>query len=116
MCELRVEDHPEPIAELRRLLSIHLMWDALRRASLFHEPGRYAEGVAILRDALEQHGEDSVLLYDLACFESLVGETGSAFEHIARALELDPKLRLGAAVDSDFDALRQDPRFQGLVS
>ena len=116
VCELRVEDHSEPIAELRRLLSIQLMWDALRHASLFHEPGRYEEGVATLREALERYGEDSVLLYDLACFESLAGDTRPAFEHIARALELDPNLRLGAAVDSDFDALRQDPRFQGLVS
>jgi uncharacterized Ntn-hydrolase superfamily protein len=116
VCELRVEDHPEPIAELRRLLAIHLMWDALRRASLFHEPGRYSEGVPILRGALERYGEDAVLLYDLACFESLAGEPGPAFEHIARALELDPHLRSGAAVDSDFDTLRQDPRFQGLVS
>jgi len=98
------------------LLSIHLMWDALRRAGRFHEPGRYGDGVPILLEALERHGEDSVLLYDLACFESLAGQTGRALEHIARALELDPKLRSGAAVDSDFDALRQDPRFQGLVS
>ena len=44
VCELRVEDHPTPIAELRRLLGIHLVWDALRRASLFHAPGRYARG------------------------------------------------------------------------
>jgi hypothetical protein len=69
-----------------------------------------------VRDALERYGEDAVLLYDLACFESLAGEPGPAFEHIARALELDPHLRSGAAVDSDFDTLRQDPRFQGLVS
>jgi len=114
ICELRVEDHPEPIAELRRLLGIHLIWDTLRRASLFYAPGRHAEGVLMLRDALERHGEDAVLLYDLACFESLAGETGPALEHIARALELDPKLRPGAAVESDFDALRQDPRFEAL--
>jgi uncharacterized Ntn-hydrolase superfamily protein len=114
VCELRVEDHPEPIVELRRLLGIHLIWDALRRASLFHEPGRYADGVPILREALERHGDDPVLLYDLACFESLAGETARAVEHIARALELDPKLGAGAAVDSDFDALQQDPRFQAL--
>ena len=73
VCELRVEDHPTPIAELRRLLGIHLVWDSLRRATKFHAPGRYAEGAAILRAALEAQGEDAVLLYDLACFESLGG-------------------------------------------
>jgi uncharacterized Ntn-hydrolase superfamily protein len=116
VCELRVEDHPEPITELRRLLGIHLVWDALRRATLFHEPGRYAEGAAALREALARHGEDAVLLYDLACFESLAGETEPAFEHLGRSLGLDPQLAPGAAADSDFEALRQDPRFLALVS
>ncbi len=116
VCELRVEDSPGPIAELRRLLGIHLVWDALRRASRFHEPGRYPEGAALLREAAARHGEDAVLLYDLACFESLAGDAEEALRHLGRALELDPQLRAGAAADSDFDAVRQDPRFQTLVS
>jgi uncharacterized Ntn-hydrolase superfamily protein len=116
VCDLRVEDHPEPIVELRRLLGIHQVWDALRRATSFHQPGRYAEGAALLRAELERQGDDSVLLYDLACFESLAGETEEALAHIIRALELDPQLRPGAARDSDFDPVRQDPRFQSLVS
>jgi uncharacterized Ntn-hydrolase superfamily protein len=116
VCELRVEDHPEPIVELRRLLGIHQVWDALRSASSFHEPGRYAEAAALLRAALDRHGDDAVLLYDLACFESLAGDTEQAFGHLARSLELDSQLRPGAACDSDFDALRQDARFQALVS
>ena len=57
-----------------------------------------------------------MLLYDLACFESLAGDTEEALAHVARSLELDPQLRPGAAADSDFEALRQDPRFQALVS
>jgi uncharacterized Ntn-hydrolase superfamily protein len=116
VCELRVEDHPEPIVELRRLLGIHQVWDALRRASFFHEPGKYAEGAAVLRKALDRHDDDPVLLYDLACFESLAGDTEQALAHVTHSLELDPKLRSGAAADSDFEALRQDPRFQALVS
>jgi uncharacterized Ntn-hydrolase superfamily protein len=116
ICELRVEDHPEPIVELRRLLGIHQVWDALRRATSFHQPGKYAEGAALLRAELAKQGDDPVLLYDLACFESLTGDSEEALAHIARALELDPQLRPGAARDSDFDPVRQDPRFQSLVS
>ena len=116
VCELRVEDDPEPIAELRRLVGIHLVWTAVRRASAFHSPGRYSEGVAVLRDAAARHGEDAVLLYDLACFESLAGESEAALQHLSRALELDPGHRSLAAADSDLDAIRQDPRFAALVS
>jgi uncharacterized Ntn-hydrolase superfamily protein len=116
ICELRVEDHEAPIAELRRLLGIHMVWDALRRASAFHAPGRYAEGAALLRKEVARQGENAVLLYDLACMESLAGETEPALEHIARSLELDPGLRAGAAADSDFAAIRDDPRFRALLS
>jgi uncharacterized Ntn-hydrolase superfamily protein len=116
VCDLRVEDHPEPIAELRRLVGIHLLWDALRRASVRHEPGRYAEGVAILQEALRRHGEDAVLLYDLACFESLVGDTAAALTHARRSLELDPSLRAGMSADPDFAALGDDPAFEELIA
>jgi uncharacterized Ntn-hydrolase superfamily protein len=108
VCELRVEDHPAPIAELRRLLGIHLVWDALRRATRFHEPGRYAEGVSLLREALERHGEDAALLYDLACFESLAGDSEAALSHARRALDLDPGMRAAMAADPDLDAIRGD--------
>ena len=58
ICDLRVDDHPEPIAELRRLLGIHLRWDALRRANAHYAPGRYAYGVAILSAASERFPDD----------------------------------------------------------
>lgn len=115
VCDLRVDDHPAPIAELRRLLGIHLVWDALRRATAFHAPGRYTEGAALLRSALERHGDDAALLYDLACFEALAGDTPTALEHLARAVALDRGLRSSARVDADFAALRAEGGFAELV-
>ena len=115
VCELHVEDHPEPIAELRRLLGIHLVWDALRRASGRHQPGRYAEGAAILTEAVHDFGEDGTLLYDLACFECLAGDAEAALTHLTRSLALDPGLRGAASGDQDLAALADDARFQALV-
>ncbi len=115
ICELRVEDHETPIAELRRLLGIHLIWDALRRATAFHEPGRYRDGAALLRRDLERHGEHAVLLYDTACLEALAGEADAALAHLGRALELDPGLATAAAGDPDFETLLQDARFEALL-
>ena len=59
-----------------------------------------------IRAANEQHSDDPILLYDLACFESLAGEVAAAAGHIARSLELDPGLRAGAEGDSDLEAVR----------
>ena len=94
VCELRVEDHPAPIAELRRLLGIHLVWDSLRRAT--HVPRARSGTPRAPRSCARPstaRGEDAVLLYDLACFESLAGDTEAALGHITRALELDAGLR-----------------------
>lgn len=115
VCDLRVDDHPRPIAELRRLVGIHLVWDALRRATAFHAPGRYAEGAALLAAAHRRHGDDAALLYDLACFECLAGELASALEHLRRSVELDAGLRASARADADFAALAGDPGFRELV-
>jgi uncharacterized Ntn-hydrolase superfamily protein len=116
VCDLRVDDHVEPITELRRLLGIHLVWDVLRRSTAFHAPGCYAEGVALLAAAVERFGEDPVLLYDLACFECLDGRAVDALDHVRRAIELDPGLRAAIAADSDFAALTDDAEFRALVS
>ena len=104
--DLRVDDHPEPIRELRRLYDIHRRWDALRRATGHHRPGEYELGAAILREALDDLGEDAVVLYDLACFEALAGRTTQATGHLARAVELDPGLAPSAERDPDLESLR----------
>jgi uncharacterized Ntn-hydrolase superfamily protein len=104
--DLRVDDHAEPIRELRRLYDIHRRWDALRLATGHHRPGSYERGVAILQEALDTLGEDAIVLYDLACFEALAGRTEAAAAHLARSIELDPGLARSAEHDPDLASLR----------
>ena len=113
--DLRVDDHAEPIAELRRLLDIHLRWEVLRRASGFHRPDGYEEGARILAAGLERFGDDATILYDLACFEALDGRRGDAVAHLRRSLELEPGYREMAAGDADFASLAEDSEFRTLV-
>lgn len=105
ICELRVEDHPEPIVELRRLVGIWGVWDAQRRAGTFADRKEYGEAAAILRGELAQ-AEDALLLYNLACYESLAGHADDAVAHLRRAIELDQSHRALAAQDADFDQIR----------
>ena len=113
--DLRVDDHPAPIAELRRLLEIQRRWDALRLASGRYAARDYEAGIAILTEALTRFPDDPTLLYDLACYESLAGETASALAHLDRSVSLQPAYREAAAADGDFDRLRDEPRFRALI-
>jgi uncharacterized Ntn-hydrolase superfamily protein len=114
ICDLRVEDHERPIEELRRLLSIRRRWDVLRRAFDHHAVQEYAEGAAVLAAGIERFPDDPVLLYDLACYESMAGRGENAVAHLRQAVELDGSLKDLARGDSDFASLRDDAEFQSL--
>ena len=73
--------------------------------------GEYAEAKRRLEEALARHPEAGGLLYNLACAESRLGERDAALAHLERAIELWPGFREAAAGDTDFDAIRDDPRF-----
>jgi uncharacterized Ntn-hydrolase superfamily protein len=105
ICDLRVEDHVEPIAELRRLVGIWTSWDAMRHANSLHEKGDHGAAADAMRIALEA-GEEPMLLYNLACYESLAGRRDDAVAHLRRAVELDESYRALAAGDRDFDPVR----------
>jgi uncharacterized Ntn-hydrolase superfamily protein len=105
ICDLRVEDHPEPIAELRRLVGIWRLWDAQRRAHGAYERGDPAAAADMLAQALAG-GEDADVLYNLGCYESLAGRTDAALAHVRRALVVAPGLRELAARDTDLAPIR----------
>src|SRR3954447_4196842 len=107
ICDLRVEDHAEPIVELRRLVGIWTSWELLRRANVHYEAKDYAAAADTMREAIAA-GEDPLLLYNLACYESLAGRAGDAVGHLRRAIALDDSYRGLAAGDPDFDPMRSE--------
>ncbi len=107
ICDLRVEDHVEPIVELRRLVGVWTAWEAQRRAHALYESGDSARAAETLREALAQR-EDPTLLYNLACYEALAGRREAALSGLRRAIELDPSFRGLAQSDADFDGIRAE--------
>jgi len=84
--------------------------DALRRE------GRVEEGRRAMATVLERNPSAWQASYNVACYEALAGNTGAAFEHLSRAAQIDAEaVRRLAAEDSDFDSLRDDPRWQEAV-
>ena len=64
------------------------------------------EAVATMRHGIETLGESAPGLYHLARHELRAGRRDDARGHLARALELDPKLAEQAARDDDLEAVR----------
>jgi len=88
------------------------LWYPLRR---LYEAGDYAEVVARGRELIEANPPYGLLYYNVACCESLTGQTTEALEHLRKAIELSEMFRDYAKNDSDLDAIRNEPAFQELV-
>jgi len=56
------------------------------------------------------------LFYNVACCESLAGQTEEAIEHLRVSIDRSKSFRSLAANDSDFDPIRDEPAFKELVS
>jgi uncharacterized Ntn-hydrolase superfamily protein len=107
ICDLRVEDHPEPIVELRRLVGIWTTWDLMRRANAQYEAREYESAADTMLGGLAA-GDDAVFLYNLACYESLAGRTADAVEHLRQSIALDDAYRALAADDPDLEPIRHE--------
>jgi len=104
--DLRVDDHPEPIKELGRLLNI----------ISFYREGNFKEAVEAAKRAVEYNPDFADAHYDLACFYSMAGEVDNSLESLKTALKLNPRLSSLAREDSDLDNIRSDPRFESILS
>jgi uncharacterized Ntn-hydrolase superfamily protein len=113
--DLRVDDHDEPIRELRRLLGLHARMRLVLDASGLYERREWAAAVAVAEAALARFPDDPLLLYNLACYESLDGRREAAVAHLRDALAVDPTMRETVRADSDFAPLADDPSFRALV-
>jgi uncharacterized Ntn-hydrolase superfamily protein len=114
--DLRVDDHPEPIRELRRLLELHTRWRLMMEAFEPYERRDWPAAIATAEAALARFPDDPLLLYNLACCETLDGRHEAALGHLGQALAGDPSLVETARADSDFAALADEPAFRALVN
>ena len=77
--------------------------------------GDYEGVIAKGRETIEANPQYGAPLYNLACAESLGGHPQEAIEHLRTAIERSPRFLELAREDSDFDPIREEPRFRELV-
>ena len=108
--DIRVDDHPDPFAEIARLLALALVNDDWNRGwTAFtekHLPEALAAQERAAARAEQQPGMLPEVLYDLAVIRLANGDKDGARASLARAVQLNPKLAVQARSDKDLAALR----------
>jgi tetratricopeptide (TPR) repeat protein len=91
-------------------------WEVWAPLQPLYADGRYEEAAEQGRALIEAHPHYASVFYNVACCESLAGQTQDAVAHLERAIELSPQFRDYARGDSDFDPIRSESAFGELVA
>lgn len=113
--DIRVDDNPEPIAEIKRLYGIAKALTYLENASKAYQSGNLEKAVEQARQSVALGPNIAETYYDLACYLSLSGILDEAMANIEIALAKAPHFKVMAKNDSDLDNLRNMPEFQALI-
>jgi len=88
------------------------LWAPLRP---LYDKGEHTELRARLEDLIAANPQYPMLVYNLACSDSLSGRKADAIDHLQRAVGASEKFRADAREDSDFDSIRDEPSFKALI-
>jgi tetratricopeptide (TPR) repeat protein len=75
----------------------------------------YEGALAACHLALEKFPGNALILYNVACMQSLLGRSDEALDTLRTAVGSWPRFKENAQKDDDFASLREDPRFLELV-
>jgi len=82
--------------------------------SLLNE-GHYEDAKAHFKQIIAENDRADYAFYGLAVLASMTGDAHNCLEHLTEAIRLNPKNRIQARVDSDFQDMADDPRFTELL-
>ncbi len=90
-------------------------WEWSFAAAPQRTAGDYEGALNLLREGLAERPDDPALLYDVACYEALLGQRDEAIEHLRRAAAGNDRIAGWARSDEDFASIRDDPEFAAIV-
>ncbi len=77
--------------------------------------GYYEEAREQFNSILAAYPGADYAFYGLSLLDSMTGRTQDCLKNLARAIELNPRNRLQARADNDFQSMVDDPRFTELL-
>jgi uncharacterized Ntn-hydrolase superfamily protein len=87
---LRVEDHPEPLAEVRRVLGLHYAYRLADEADELVLHDRYEEAARLYRQASERAPDNHELLFWAGLGAATMGDMELALTQVRAAIALQP--------------------------
>jgi uncharacterized Ntn-hydrolase superfamily protein len=114
-CDLRVDDHPRPIEELRRLHTLWLPNALVLEGYRLLDAGRFDEAIARGEEAIAADPKSAEGYYHVACYLARAGRGDAAVARLAEAIARDGSIAQRATTDPDFDSVRKLPRYRELT-
>lgn len=90
---LRVEDHPEPLAELRRLVALHDAYMLAGRADELAGAGRHDDAGRLYVEASERAPGNHELMFWAGLGTAQAGDLDAGVAQVQAAIELQPSWR-----------------------
>ena len=78
--------------------------------------GDVPAAITALEEGLAAFPRQAILLYNLACYQSLTGNVAAAVDRLTQAIAIDARFRDLTGSEHDFDPIRTDPRFVAATS
>jgi len=75
----------------------------------------YEGALAACHEALKKFPGNALILYNVACMQSMLGRPKDALDTLRISVQAWPAFKENARADDDFASLREDPRFVELV-
>jgi uncharacterized Ntn-hydrolase superfamily protein len=92
--DLRVEDHPDPIAELKRLLNLHRVCSLIDYSEDSLTKGDLETALAYLKKAISMNQKNDDAYIDLGIVNLKLGKKKEAIKAFKQALRLNPKIKM----------------------
>jgi quercetin dioxygenase-like cupin family protein len=91
-------------------------WEDIFAAGSYADMGQVEKARTLIEGAVAARPDEWQGHYNFACFEALHGDPEAAIAELQRAHELEPaQVSEYARGDSDFDSIREDPRFSAIA-
>ena len=113
--DIRVDDHPRPLEELRRVLNLFRSGQMVRNANASLAEGNLEEALATATAARDKSPGNDNAWVAVAAVQARIGRDGDALESLRRAVELNPGRTRTLPRDQNFESLHRNSDFLRLV-